>query len=41
MRVADNYLDMRETFEKVEDKTLRLLRKVEDVEIPCGARDKW
>ena len=41
MRLADNYLDMRETFEKVEDKTLRLLRKVEDVEIPCGARDKW
>lgn len=41
MRVADNYLDMREHFEKVEDKTLRLLRKVEDVEIPCGVRDKW
>ena len=41
MRLADNYLDMRESFEKVEDKTLRLLRKVEDVEIPCGVRDKW
>ena len=40
MRLADNYLDMRENFEKVEDKTLRLLRKVEDVEIPCGVRDK-
>ncbi len=31
MRVADNYMDMKERFEKVEDNTLRLLRKVENV----------
>ena len=41
MRIADNYMSMRERVEKVEDSTLRLLRKVENVEIPCGARDKW
>jgi cell division protein ZapA (FtsZ GTPase activity inhibitor) len=41
MRIADSYMNMRERFEKVEDRTIRLLRKVEDVEIPCGARDKW
>jgi len=41
MRVADNYMDMKERFEKVEDNTLRLLRKVKNVEIPCGVRDKW
>ncbi|OPY59485.1 MAG: Cell division protein ZapA [Syntrophorhabdaceae bacterium PtaU1.Bin034] len=41
MKVADDYITMRERFEKVEDKTLRLLRKVEDVENPCGVRDKW
>ncbi len=40
MKMADNYMNMREKFEKVEDKTLRLLKKVEDVEIPCGVRDK-
>jgi cell division protein ZapA (FtsZ GTPase activity inhibitor) len=41
MKIADNYMNMREAFEKVEDRTSRLLRKVEDVEIPCGVRDKW
>ncbi len=41
MKIADNYMDMKERFEKVEDKTLRLLRKVENIEIPCGVRDKW
>ena len=41
MKVADNYIDAKERLEKVEDKTLRLLRKVENVEIPCGVRDKW
>jgi cell division protein ZapA (FtsZ GTPase activity inhibitor) len=40
MKIADNYMNMREWVEKVEDRTLRLLRKVEDVEIPCGVRDK-
>ncbi len=41
MRIADNYMNMKERFEKVEDNTLRILRKVENVEIPCGVRDKW
>ena len=41
MKLADAYLDMKERFEKVEDNTLRLLRKVENIEIPCGVRDKW
>jgi cell division protein ZapA (FtsZ GTPase activity inhibitor) len=40
MKIADNYISMRERIEKVEDRTLRLLRKVEDVEIPYGVRDK-
>ena len=29
MKIADDYMSMRERFEKVDDKTLRLLRKVE------------
>ncbi len=41
MKIANDYMSMRERFEKVDDKTLRLLRKVRDVEIPCGVRDKW
>jgi len=41
MRMTDSYLEMKEQFGRVEDRTLRLLRKVEDIEIPCGARDKW
>ncbi len=31
MRIADNYMDMKERFEKVEDNTLRLLKKVENI----------
>jgi cell division protein ZapA (FtsZ GTPase activity inhibitor) len=41
MKIADDYVKMRERFEKVEDRTLRLLRKCQDVEIPYGVRDKW
>ncbi len=41
MRIADNCVTMREQFERVENRTLQLLRKVENVEIPCGVRDKW
>ncbi len=41
MKIADDYVKMRERFEKVEDRTLKLLRKVQDVEIPYGVRDKW
>ena len=41
MRIADDYMSIRERFEKAEDSASRLLRRVEDVEIPCGVRDKW
>jgi len=41
MKIADDYVDVKERFERIEDKTLRLLRKVDEVEIPCGVRDKW
>jgi cell division protein ZapA (FtsZ GTPase activity inhibitor) len=41
MKIADNYMNMRDRVEKVEDHASRLLRKIEDVEIPCGVRDKW
>jgi len=40
MKVADEYLDMKKRVERVENGTLRLLRKVEEVEFPCGVRDK-
>ncbi len=40
MKIADDYISMQERFELVEDRTQRLLRKVENIEIPCGARDK-
>lgn len=41
MKIADDCLSLREEFERVERGTLRLLRKVENVEMPCGVRDKW
>jgi cell division protein ZapA (FtsZ GTPase activity inhibitor) len=41
MKIADEYMEVKERLERIEGKTIRLLRKVEDIEIPCGARDKW
>ena len=41
MKIADSYMDVKERLGEVEDKALKLLRKVEDVEIPCGVRDRW
>lgn len=41
MELSDEYLAMKETAEKVEGRTLRLLRKVEEFKVPCDARDKW
>ena len=35
MKIADDYMNMRERFEKVEDKTLRLLRKVRMLRFPA------
>ena len=41
MRIADEYLEVKLTVEKVEDQTLRLLQKVEEFDVPCGVRDRW
>jgi cell division protein ZapA (FtsZ GTPase activity inhibitor) len=41
MRIADEYLEVKERVEKVEDHTLRLLQKVEEFDVPCGVRDRW
>jgi cell division protein ZapA (FtsZ GTPase activity inhibitor) len=41
MEISDEYLEMREQAEKFEGRALRLLQKVEEFEVPCGARDKW
>jgi len=41
MRVAAEYLEVKDRVEKVEDHTLRLLRKVEEYDVPCGVRDRW
>ncbi len=41
MRVTDEYLEVRQKVEKVEDTTLRLLQKVEEFDVPCGVRDRW
>jgi cell division protein ZapA (FtsZ GTPase activity inhibitor) len=41
MRIAAEYLETRDRVEKVEDRTLRLLQKVEEFDAPCGVRDRW
>ncbi len=41
MRIAAEYLEVKEKVEKVEDHTLRLLQKVEELDVPCGVRDRW
>lgn len=41
MEVSDEYLEMQERTERLEGRTLKLLQKVEEFEVPCGARDKW
>ncbi len=41
MDLMDEYLDMQEQAERFEGQTLKLLKKVEEFEVPCGARDKW
>jgi hypothetical protein len=41
MEITDEYLEMREQAEKFEGRTLRLLKKIEEFEVPCDARDKW
>ena len=44
MEISDEYLEMKKQAEKFEGKTLRLIKKFEDIEnidVPCSARDKW
>ncbi len=44
MEITDEYLEMKKQAEKIEGKTLRLIKKFEDIEamdVPCSARDKW
>jgi cell division protein ZapA (FtsZ GTPase activity inhibitor) len=40
MELSDEYLLMKEQAEKFEGRTMRLLKKVEEFEVPCDARDK-
>ncbi len=41
MHVAAEYLEVKDRVEKVENHTLRLLQKVEELDVPCGVRDRW
>ena len=41
MSIAAEYMETKERVEKVEDRTLRLLKKVEEFDVPCGVRDRW
>ena len=40
MDLMDEYMDMRDQAEGFEGRTLKLLKKVEEFEVPCDARDK-
>jgi len=43
MELADEYLEMKQQIEKVDGRTLRLIKKFEDIEnidVPCGVRDR-
>lgn len=41
MCVADEYLEVKDKAEKVEHQALRLIQKVEELDVPCGVRDRW
>jgi len=41
MELSDEHLLMREQAERFEGRAMRLLKKVEEFEVPCDARDKW
>jgi cell division protein ZapA (FtsZ GTPase activity inhibitor) len=41
MSITAEYLEAKARVEKVEDRTLRLLKKVEEFDVPCGVRDRW
>lgn len=43
MELADEYLEMKQQVESVDGRTLRLIKKFEDIEnidVPCGVRDR-
>jgi len=41
MELTDEYLEFREQAERLEGMALKILRKVEEIEVPCDVRDKW
>ncbi len=41
MELTDEYLEMKKQAEQFEGRTLKLLKKVEEIGVPCDARDKW
>jgi cell division protein ZapA (FtsZ GTPase activity inhibitor) len=41
MVLADEHLETRTQAKDLEGRALRLFRKVENIEVPCGVRDKW
>lgn len=41
MEVTDEYLEMKKQAELVEGRTLKLIKKFEDIDVPCSVRDKW
>ncbi len=41
MRVAAEYLEVKDEVVKAENHTLRLLQKIEEFDVPCGVRDRW
>ena len=41
MEVGDEYLEMKKQAELVEGRTLKLIKKFEDIDVPCSVRDKW
>ncbi len=41
MVLADEHLETRDQAKDFEGRALRLFKKVESIEVPCGARDKW
>lgn len=41
MEITDDYLTIKKESERLKGMTLNLLKKMEECEVPCGARDKW
>lgn len=41
MELTDEYLEVREQAERFEGRALKILKKVEELEVPCDVRDKW